>query len=220
MNIFDYAKYYKDYNFDEILFNQMDALIFSMLAYLPVSNFERGCNISNLMQKLEDGKIKGAGAPISIELMNIIESSRRFANVEVANATNQEDTEVQFGAITFRTKNSTIVAYQGTNSSIIGWIENFMLTSEYPTKTQKLSINYLNSTITKKDKNIYVVGHSKGGNLAMTASMEADEDIFSRINKIYNFDGPGFREKELNTDKFKRMNKKTINIKFIVSLFD
>ena len=59
---------------------------------------------------------------------------------------------------------------------------------------------------------IIIGGHSKGGNLAMAASMEVDNNIFNRIKKIYNFDGPGFRRQEIETEKFKRVNEKTINI--------
>ena len=211
-NILDYAKYYKDYSFNEILFNQMDALIYSILVYLPVQKVSDGTKISELSSKINYTNLRGAVGPIAVELLPIIEKSKRYKDIQVYNVAKREDDEVQFGAMTFRNGINTFVAFEGTNASIIGWVENFMLTSEYPTKTQILAIDYLNNTITKIDKTILVGGHSKGGNLAMAASMECNEKIFSRIEKIYNFDGPGFRKQELESEKFKRMNAKTINI--------
>jgi len=46
----------------------------------------------------------------------------------------------------------------------------------------------------------------------MAASMDCRDDIFNKIERIYNFDGPGFRKQEFESDKFKKMNAKTINI--------
>ncbi len=211
-NILDYVKYYGNSNFDEIKFNQMDALVYSILVYLPVHNVVDGTRIAELYKTVELEKVKGAVGPIAVELLNIIQNSQRYKDVQAYNFKKIQNDEVQFGAVTFRSHANTFVTYEGTNSSVIGWIENFMLTSEYPTKTQKLAIEYINETIFTTDKKILIGGHSKGGNLAMTASMECKEDIFNRIEKIYNFDGPGFRREEYESDKFKKMNSKTVNI--------
>ncbi|MEI3499052.1 MAG: Mbeg1-like protein [Bacilli bacterium] len=59
-----------------------------------------------------------------------------------------------------------IISFKGTDSSLIGWLENFRLAYEYPTYTQKLAIDYLKNNISFLDQDVYVVGHSKGGNLA------------------------------------------------------
>ena len=211
-NILDYAKYYKDSDFNEILFNQMDALVYSILVYLPVENVADGSKISELYSKINFDNLKGAVGPIAVELLPIIEHSRRYKDVEVYAFNKREDDEVQFGAAIFRSNANTFVVFEGTNASIIGWVENFMLTSEYPTKTQNIALEYIETYINDADKKILVGGHSKGGNLAMSASMECRDDIFDRIEKIYNFDGPGFRKNELESNKFKRMNAKTINI--------
>ena len=39
--IVDYLKYYKDSNFDEVGFNVMDNLLFSILVYLPIESFDK-----------------------------------------------------------------------------------------------------------------------------------------------------------------------------------
>ena len=64
---------------------------------------------------------------------------------------------------------------------------------------------FLNNEIKFLDKNIYVGGHSKGGNLAMTASMCAKKHIKRKIVKIYNNDGPGFRLRQINSADYKNM---------------
>ena len=211
-NIFDYVKYYKDKTFDEILFNQMDAFVYSILVYLPVKNFENGIRISELSRYIDMENIRGAVGPIANELLPIIENSKRYKHIRVFDFQKIVNDEVQFGAATFRSNTKTFIAYEGTNSSVVGWVENFMLTSEYPTKTQVLAIEYINNSVNDEDTKIYVGGHSKGGNLAMTASMECAENIFSRIEKIYNFDGPGFRKQEFESEKYNRMAEKLENI--------
>ena len=64
---------------------------------------------------------------------------------------------------------------------------------------------YIEPSITSEDKEIYIGGHSKGGNLAMTSVMYIKEDIFNRIKTIYNLDGPGFRDKEYTSSNFKKI---------------
>lgn len=211
-NIFDYVNYYKEKSFNEVLFNKMDAFVYAILVHLPIQNFENGINISNLSKFVDFNDIRGAVGPIAAEMLPIIENSRRYKDVGVFDFIKQEDEEVQFGAVTFRFNGNTFVAYEGTNSSIIGWIENFMLTINYPTKTQQLAIEYLNRLINSTDSKIFVGGHSKGGNLAMAASMDCSEAVFNRIEKIYNFDGPGFRKVEFESERFARMNQKVESI--------
>ena len=211
-NIIDYVKYYGNSTFDEIKFNQMDALVYSILVYLPVKNVINGTKISELSKYVDSEKVRGAVGPIAADILPTVLKSPRYKDIQVYNFDKREDDEVQFGAVTFRSSENTFVTFEGTNAAIIGWIENFMLTSEYPTRTQKLAIEYINHTILNSDTKILVGGHSKGGNLAMSASMECRDDIFDRIETIYNFDGPGFRKEEFESDKFKRMNSKTINV--------
>ena len=95
---------------------------------------------------------------------------------------------------------------------MIGWLENFRLAYEYPTYTQKLAIDYLKNNISFLDQDVYVVGHSKGGNLAMASAMELTDSKFSKIRKVCNFDGPGFKKEEYESNKYKRLNEKLLNI--------
>ena len=211
-NIYEYLNYYKDYTFDDILFNQMDALVFSIIIYATFKNMKNTSSIQNLYKQVDNQNLKGAMAPIAIDVLEKIYNSKRYKDLTIYNLEKHEDKMSQFGAITLRYKDETYVVYEGTNASASGWMENFMLSCKFPTLTQEYAANYLQQTIKENDKKIYLCGHSKGGNLAMSSAMLCKNTIFNRIEKIYNFDGPGFRKVEYQTDRFKEVNNKTINI--------
>ena len=210
-NIYEYLNYYKDYSFDEVLFNIMDALLFSILIYLPLNNVKDEVLLKDL-NKYFHKYDHGAMAPIALETYKIVCNSKRYKDLKITNIDKINNDILQFGAFTIRDKENTYVAYEGTNASVSGWMENFMLSCKFPTNTQEYSAKYLNNTINKNDKNIYICGHSKGGNLAMSSAMMCIKSIFDKVRKIYNFDGPGFRKKEYSSKKFKEVNKKTVNI--------
>lgn len=214
-NFLEYLEYYKDYSFDEIRFNDIDATLLAFLAYAPCIEIDDNSTFEDLYNKckfMNEENIHGSMAYVTIDILEVLKDTKRYNDIRIYNIKKQVDSNLQFGAITYRWNNIAYVAFEGTSASMAGWVENFNLYAEYPTDTQKLAIDYLNNTITENDEIIYVGGHSKGGNLAMCASMETTDSIFNRINKIYNLDGPGFRDQEFNTDKFKRMNNKCINI--------
>ena len=120
---------------------------------------------------------------------------------------------MQFGAATFRIGSETVIAYKGTDYSFIGWIENFRLAYEYPTHSHLKAIDYLKNNVrVLGDKHLFVVGHSKGGNLAMVSAMESNDRIFNKIKKVYNFDGPGFRKDEFIGEKYAKLSQKLENI--------
>ena len=212
-NIFDYIKYYKNISFEEIKFNIMDALIYSILIYLPVKELSDGSSFKEMYSSMysvdfEEGSMRAN----SIKILEMIKDSIRYKNIKIFNYIKNENEETQFGAMTIRNNEMAFVAFEGTNGTIVGWIENFYLSCNYPTRTQKQAINYLNKTIKITDGDVYIGGHSKGGNLAMASAMDCDRGIFSKIRKIYNFDGPGFRKEQFNDSKFKITNQKIMNI--------
>lgn len=211
-NLYDYIKYYKNFDFEEINFNTVDALIYSVLIYLPINELSNGSTPKEINYTNETQYNKNNIQYHAIEILKEIKNSKRYQNIKLYNLEKIENNEMQFGAITIRHNNITFIAFEGSNGSIIGWKENLNLSCEYPTATQKEAANYLNKVIKFTDQNIYVGGHSKGGNMAMAACMECNKNISKRIKKIFNFDGPGFRKKEFNSEKFKQMNQKLYNV--------
>lgn len=210
--VYDYLKYYKNTSLEDVHWNALDNLVCAVLVYLPVKSFNKSFNLSEFCDYALKFKknLPGMMAPISYEILDIIKNCKRYKELSISNFENVRTNEVQFGAATFRTDCETIVAFKGTDGSMIGWLENCRLIYEYPTYTQKKAINYLNNNISFLDNEVYVVGHSKGGNLAMASAMETNK--FKKIKKVYNFDGPGFRKKEFESLQFKKLKRKLVNI--------
>lgn len=207
--LIDYINYYKDCSLKEIAWNDMDNTLCALIVYLHIDNFKKSRSLKSVIKealsKGEELRKKVFYNKIC-DILEVICNSKRYSGMSLSNFINIKNENTQFGAVTISIDNLKIISFKGTDGSVIGWIENFRLAYDYPTYTHNLAIKYLNDNISVLDKNVYVVGHSKGGNLAMVASMEAKK--FSKIKGILNLDGPGFRKKEYNSIKFKRMSKK------------
>ena len=149
--------------------------------------------------------------PSSFALLNKIKTSKRYENIIISDFKNVRNNDTQFGAMSVRFNDNLLIAFKGSDSSLISWIENLRLNYQYPTYTQNKGIKYAKDNILDSDKNVYLVGHSKGGNLAMCAGMEIPSGLRDKVKVIYNFDGPGFLKKEYEK-KFNLIKEKVVNI--------
>ena len=212
--IFDYLKYYKDYSLSELKWNNMDNLFIAIISYASIKSFNYKSYNAFVFEVLNhsDKTCKDVMAPKVLELLEIVKESKRYENMKFMNFINQVDTNTQFGAITVSLDDLKIISFKGSDGSVIGWLENFRLSYIYPTFTQRLAIDYLNKNIGLFDSNVYVTGHSKGGNLALVSSMELSNFKYKKINSIINFDGPGVKYNEFKSLKYKRLKGKLINI--------
>lgn len=213
--VMDYLKYYRDIPFTEVSLNQLDFLICAILVYLPLNDFKEAKSLkdfSKIALELENKDYDGMMIPKSYEVLKYLQNAKRYADMKIMNFVNQKNEKTQFGACKFLITKKTIIAFKGTDGSTIGWVENFRLLYDYPTYTQRLSLNYLEDNIKFNDKNVYVVGHSKGGNLAMASVMELSRPLFKKVKKVYNFDGPGFLKKEFDSLKYRELLPKLVNI--------
>lgn len=213
--IYDYLKYYKDYDITEKPWNIIDNLLCACLVYMPTKSFKENMTFEDVYNKVKSVQVttkQDFMAPKAKEMICQIYNSKRYKDLRFKNFVNRVDNKTQFGAITFTLKNIKVISYKGTDKSIVGWQENFRLAYTYPSYTQKLAIDYLKNNISVFDKDVYVVGHSKGGNLAMVSVMEDTTKRFRRIKQVINFDGPGFRKEEIESAKYKKLSTKLINI--------
>lgn len=104
--------------------------------------------------------------------------------------------QVQFAAMTFTYKDLfTCVSFRGTDTSCVGWREDFNMAFTMPVPAQDLALQYLEAVAAQRHlpKPLYVVGHSKGGNLAEYAALCCSPQVQERIAHVYNLDGPGFK---------------------------
>lgn len=210
--IYDYIKYYGDILIDKIKWNIQDNLVCSILSYLPFESFNKEYKLKDFYNYLsinKDKALDNKSSKYAYKLLEEILSSKRYENLKIINSEYILNDEAQFCAITCQINKITIVSFKGSDDSVISWIENLKLAYIYPTITHNYAINYLNKV---KGNNIYVNGHSKGGNLAIVSSMECKKNIFNKIISIDNFDGPGLLKEEINTKKYQKILPKLNNI--------
>lgn len=218
-NIMDYVKLYKNKSFDEIHFNDVDALVLAELAYLPLSNFLKTgvmpITIKSLadmyFSKIKEEDMKGRAHIYrdSYHLFKEMMDTKRFKNLVITNYKNIVDDKKQFGAITYRyEKKFSYIVFEGTDSSIVGWKEDFEMAHTFPVPSQKLAYEYLNNEVKLTDHTVFVGGHSKGGNLALVSVMKSLPFVRHRVKTIYNFDGPGLRLKEYHSISYEKIKHK------------
>jgi len=214
--VIDYLKNYKNIWVKDVHWNTLDNLLCAILVYIPLASFSGKKSLNefySLAQSVKPIGEIGEMARTAYEALEIIKDSERYKKLTVSEFTNFTNEDTQFGACTFRMSGKTVISFKGTDSSLIGWIENFRVTYSYPTNTHFLAIEYLKMNAHKlADKEVYVVGHSKGGNLAMVSAMEAPAIIYKKIKNVYNFDGPGLRKEQYESENFRQLSEKLHNI--------
>ena len=117
------------------------------------------------------------------------------------------ETGEQMSAVTYYLPDGTIyVAYRGTDSSVVGWKEDFYLSFLRETGGQRQAAAYLSGLRDKgkrkKNPFIRVGGHSKGGNFAVFAAAFCEKAVQDRILEVYTNDGPGFLESTTQTEQY------------------
>lgn len=219
-NVFDYLKWRGDLTFEQSPLNEIDALIFCELSYIFYDGIVPRATNDGYVTLAEAAEIffeRNAGVdeitlgeivPKEIvTLFRVAASSERFASLPLLHFVNiiDDETVEQFSAISFLTDDDSVfVAYRGTDDTITGWREDFRMAFQTPVPAQKRAEEYLLEAA-EGARRIYIGGHSKGGNLALWAAMKASDGIAERIEKVYNFDGPGFLDDVWADEKYERV---------------
>ena len=225
----DYIAWRGDLSFEVSPVNEVDNFIFCMASYVDYNRLYNSYNPDVRISLYDAARqfvathdlktLKGMAAIIPWEdirrLMRRMGQSRRFSAVAVSDFTNEIDVEgeMQFSAVTYHINDGEMfVAFRGTDDTLVGWKEDFRLMYLNEIPAQKRAMEYL-STVAGKypDKRIYIGGHSKGGNLAKYSAAFADESVFSRIEVVYNNDGPGFLPDMVSSERFERIENLVIN---------
>ena len=93
---------------------------------------------------------------------------------------------------------------------MVGWKEDFNMIFKEPVTGQSLSAMYLQQVSEQLEGDFIVTGHSKGGNFAIYASMNVEDKIQDRIDRVYSFDSPGFRPEILESVDFNKIKDRII----------
>ena len=215
----DYLDWRGDLSFSQSPLCLVDLVCFSQLAVLKLEDcVKKNVTLDKAFEVY--AKTGKATEPLGIILpfeMNLMfkdmANSKRFASVKIKDYVYEADKQkqTQFSAITFDTTKERVVCFSGTDDTIVGWKENVNLASNKPTYAQLQSIDYLQK-MANCSKPVYVIGHSKGGNLAMYSFLHCDDKTEQRIVKCYCFDGPGLYEKIFDTAKAKKRLHKMCSV--------
>lgn len=224
MNIIKYIKKYGEYSFEDMPFNNIDNVILSMLSYVNYENIisnnhknKKTINCAwneyfNLYSK-KDNKKNISEIRSGIKIFYNLKDTKRYSNILMYNYKYIGNDNAQFSAITFEINQDLIyLAFEGTDHLISGWEEDFKMSYMFPVEAQKYAIKYINHNHFPIKSKIMLGGHSKGGNLAITAGMHANMFIKSRILKVYSNDGLGLRKKQFISKKYKNIENKIIEI--------
>lgn len=203
-DMFDYLEWRGDLTFTQDRPNQVDALIFSSLAYLsfgdsvsrtlsdPIPLRDAAEEFLSLPDKERRIRVKN-----DLKLLEAAAKSVRFGETKILFYRDQliPEEETQFAAISFLLDDgSAFLAFRGTDYSLTGWKEDFNMSFCDEVPAQRLALAYTREFCEAYLLPLRLGGHSKGGNLAVYAAAKCDPLLQKRILTVYNNDGPGFRE--------------------------
>lgn len=215
-NIIDYILWRGDLPVAQVPLGEVDALILSYLSYMPMDGIVPGEDGGEPVT-LRDAMIAMLGlserenSPLAYsvkddrKLLAALAQSVRFGTMRLCAFVNRVDGEAeeQFSAVTFLPEaGPALIAYRGTDNTVVGWQEDFNMCFESEVPAQRDAAAYAEHMAQVLDGGIILGGHSKGGNLAAYAELFVSGETHRRIQAVYNFDGPGFNEEIVGSAAF------------------
>ncbi len=218
-NILDYIDWRGDLSFRKSPFGPVDNVILSQVVYGEFDGVIPGpdggdISFEELAQRLFEEKtleewVEEPGTNnYAPQVLYRMWHSKRYGKLRVRRFVNRVDKELetQFSAFTVEIdQNTDVIVFRGTDNTVVGWKENFNMNYSSEIPAQRLAVKYIKEVAAQSDKNLYICGHSKGGNLAMYAAVNSTSDIIERIQHIYSNDGPGFKHDFFEKTKFKTL---------------
>ena len=221
-NVYDYVAKYGKYTFEQKAFNEVDNLVFSLLAYLDFTDTRINENNRTLEEVGREylGKHSykeiarlGIAMGTAHEMLQKVVDQDRYRRLIVSDYIYDTARNKQFSVMTFHlTNNLDYIAFEGTDQLISGWREDFELACSFPVPSHIEAVKYLNEHIHLFGPNVIIGGHSKGGNLALVGAMMMKHHKLWKVKTIYNNDGPGLRKREFESYDYDRVKPKYVHI--------
>ena len=139
----------------------------------------------------------------------------RFSSIHVGAVDERfsREHQTQFAAMTLLLPDGTlVVSFRGTDTSFVGWKEDFNMAFQYPVPAQQLAADYVTRVARLWQGDLVLLGHSKGGNLAVYAALQAADDVLPRIRRVYSLDGPGFPADVVAGDRYRAVADRIVKI--------
>lgn len=220
--IWSYLQWRGDLLLTQDGFNEVDNLLLCIISYIDFRRIDRLCSpdpadamtIGGVCACLtEQDEQVGLSPEPYIPLMRAVAATKRFEEVKMFAFEDRRDAEkeMQFAAVSFLLPdNSVFVAYRGTDTSLVGWKEDFNMSFMSGVPAQLRATEYAVEIARRCPKRILRIGgHSKGGNLAAWAAMHLPEKLQrKRLLAAYNNDGPGFLAEVLQEEGCRQLGEK------------
>ncbi|MGM9553087.1 MAG: DUF2974 domain-containing protein [Faecousia sp.] len=207
-NLFDYLAWRGDLPLETVGFNEVDGMILARFAYADFENAEPLQNgeaaLGEVAQALAEQQTEETE---DAALLRALAQSERFRLLRLSAYENRFDAEsqTQFSAVTVRlTETLSYLAFRGTDTTLVGWKENFNMAFLCPVPSQREAADYL-ARAAEREGRLILGGHSKGGNLAVYAAAMCEPSVRERIEAVYNYDGPGFEASVLHSEGYRQI---------------
>lgn len=223
-NLLDYLAWRGDLPLAERPFNLVDNLVLSALAYVHLDGLVPGPEIGGDLTIAQAAAMFEAQEPadhdprrlrvVPDSLLPALAATRRFRNARLSRHVDVVDLEdgIQFSALTIALDDgTTYVAYRGTDMTIVGWREDFVMSFQ-PMGSQRLAADYLHQVLATTVGNVRVGGHSKGGNLAVHAAAQTTDAELCRIITVHSNDGPGLSPQAASAARVDRILDRQVRI--------
>lgn len=181
-------------------YGELDAMVFARLVYAPLERADPPVRDGECVAAV-CAQLLAAGQG-DRDFLQALQESPRYGRCTLCRcvAVPDDDPGVQWAAVTVRMSGSegAVLAFRGSTQTNTSWREDFELGDPLipATGAQELSREYLEGTA---DEPLFLTGHSKGGNDAISGFVMAAAEVRARVVRIDNFDGPGnnaaFRER-------------------------
>lgn len=202
-NLLDYLAWRGDLSLEHVPFGAVDALVLSALAYvhfdgLAPSGPEPPVSLGQTAERylsLPAGRRGRCRCERDLELLRALTAAPRFAAMGLTCCADRfvPKEETQFAALTVLPGDgSAFLAFRGTDGTLVGWKEDFNLSFLDLVPAQLAAADYVQDFAQGFSGPLWLGGHSKGGNLAVTGAVLCPAKVRDRLRAVYSFDGPGF----------------------------
>ena len=208
----DYLKKYGCVPLAEAPLNDADRLVFAQAAYL---NFPGGIAdgtplkealacVSFLPDEPSETRF-GFQHKDDIALRDLMVAGARYGEIRFADASRTLSPDGQFAALSLRLPDNTLlICFRGTDNTLAGWKEDCDLSYMEEIPAQRMARGHVEQ-IAPSAPQIELLGHSKGGNLALYAAATGSENVQSRLVRATSFDGPGLSHNMILSDGYARV---------------
>ena len=220
-NILDYLSWRGDLTLAQSPFNEVDNLILAELSFVNFTGIVPGPGegegvplhtAAEAFFRSHEGGDMGMGVLVPDEIPALLRKMAecpRFREMRVNSFRDHLDVRKaeQFAAVTVELGDGSLyLSFRGTDDTIAGWKEDFLLGCQQEVPAQKKAVAYVKAVAGQYPRRkLMLGGHSKGGNLAVYGGIFVPLAIQRRISAVWSNDGPGFYGAVLETPQHARL---------------